>query len=151
MKTIPLNRIKKRLLLMIFKNNPIVTGHMRAKLYRRFGLLKIEKNCFIGKNVHFDDIHIDRIKIGRNVMITQNSSFLTHFYDIKYSKQTGVHEFYEGDVVIEDNVFIGMNSVIVKPLTIYKGAIIGAGVVLSRDVPKNSIVTNINITKTITM
>lgn len=148
MKIFTINRFKNRCLLTVFKNNPFINGHMRANIYKKLMSLDIGNNCFIGKNVHLDDLHLDKIKIGNNVMITQNSSFLTHFYDIKYSKEKGVHEFYTGELIIHDNVFIGMNSIIVKPLTIFRGAVIGAGVVLSNDVPENSIVTNVTNVKT---
>ncbi len=43
-------------------------------------------------------------------------------------------------VVIEDDVFIGARSIILKGVTIGKGAMIGAGSVVSRDVPPFAIV-----------
>ena len=43
-------------------------------------------------------------------------------------------------VVIADDVFIGMNAVILKGVTIGAGAAIGAGSVVSRDVPAHTIV-----------
>ena len=42
-------------------------------------------------------------------------------------------------VIIEDNVFIGMNSIILTGVHIGKGAIIGAGSVVTKDVPENCI------------
>lgn len=42
------------------------------------------------------------------------------------------HNFLPGKVVIEDEVFIGMNALIVKPVTIGKGTVIAAGAVVTR-------------------
>ena len=42
--------------------------------------------------------------------------------------------FYDGKVIIEDDVFIGANAVIAKPVRIGKGSIIGANVVVTKDI-----------------
>ena len=48
---------------------------------------------------------------------------------------------YENDkrVIIGKNVWIGMNSLILKNVTIGDNSIIGAGSVVVKDVPKNTI------------
>ena len=43
-------------------------------------------------------------------------------------------------VVIEDDVFIGARSIVLKGVRIGAGAVVGAGSVVSRDVPAGSIV-----------
>lgn len=43
-------------------------------------------------------------------------------------------------VVIEDDVFIGMQSIILKGVTLGKGCVIGAGSVVTRDVPPGAVV-----------
>ncbi len=43
-------------------------------------------------------------------------------------------------IIIEDDVWIGANSVILPGVTIKKGAIIGAGSVVTKDVPQYAIV-----------
>lgn len=44
------------------------------------------------------------------------------------------------EVAIEDNVFIGMNSLVLKGVRIGEGSVIGAGSVVARDVPPGVIV-----------
>ena len=46
--------------------------------------------------------------------------------------------------VVEDDAFIGSNSEIIAPVTIKKGAKIGAGTTLTKDVPENSLATSRN-------
>ena len=43
-------------------------------------------------------------------------------------------------ITIEDDVFIGMNSLILKGVTLSEGCVVGAGSVVSRDVPPRTIV-----------
>jgi len=43
-------------------------------------------------------------------------------------------------IVIEDDVFIGMNSLILKGVTIGRGSVVGAGSVVTRDVPPGVVV-----------
>ena len=42
-------------------------------------------------------------------------------------------------IIIEDDVFIGMNSLILKGVTLGRGCVIGAGSVVTKSVPANSV------------
>ena len=46
----------------------------------------------------------------------------------------------EKEIVIEDDVWIGFNSTILKGVTIGKGAIIGANTLILKDVPPYAVV-----------
>ncbi len=81
------------------------------------------------------------IEIGNNVSITTGVTILTHGYD--WSVFKGMY----GDVLgsagrvkIGDNVFIGMNSTILKGVTIGDNVVIGANSLINKDVPSNSVV-----------
>lgn len=81
------------------------------------------------------------IEIGDNVSITTGVTILTHGYD--WSVFKGMY----GDVLgsagrvkIGDNVFIGMNSTILKGVTIGNNVVIGANSLINKDVPDNSVV-----------
>lgn len=99
---------------------------------------KNSKKVFIGTDVLFDNLKNTKTIIGSNVLITTGVKILNHFPVI--TQNEGVTEFKVGNVIIEDNVFIGMNSLIIKPVTIGKGAIIGAGSVVTKDIPEGAIV-----------
>ena len=81
------------------------------------------------------------VSIGDNVLIAAHTSINTvsHHYercDIPINDQ-GI---YCDPVNIEDDVWIGMNAVILQGVTIGRGAIVGAGAVVTRDVPPWSVV-----------
>ena len=46
------------------------------------------------------------------------------------------------DVVIENDVWIGMNAMILKGVHIGEGSVIGAGAIVTKDIPPYSIITN---------
>lgn len=81
------------------------------------------------------------IEIGGNVSITTGVTILTHGYD--WSVFKGMY----GDVLgtagrvkIGNNVFIGMNSTILKGVTIGNNVVIGANSLINKNVPDNSVV-----------
>lgn len=53
----------------------------------------------------------------------------------------GKDTYTKGDIVLEDDVWIGTNSVILSGVKIGRGSIIGAGSVVTSDIPSYSIVT----------
>ena len=105
-------------------------AHHRPILLKMAGV-KIKGKCLIYGGVRFDTVHPELISIGTNVRITAGTIILTHFLD---PSDKGVH-FRLGNVVIEDDVFIGVNTVICNSVTIGKGAVIGAGSVVTKDIP----------------
>lgn len=113
----------------------LVLPSWRPLLLRFCGIqFKNTKNIFIGQQVFLDIIEEGTIYIGEHVTITMGSKILTHYYDPKS------HTYKVGDVRIEDDVFIGLNSLIVKSVSIGRGAIIAAGSVVTKDVPADTIV-----------
>lgn len=94
----------------------------------------------IGENVRFfspDEIHIDlqhpnMIIIGDNVRITKGVSILCHDYSFSVCACIDGEVFSNiGKVEIGDNVFIGVNSTILKGTKIGNNTIIGANTVVS--------------------
>lgn len=78
------------------------------------------------------------ISMGNNVMIAQGVTILTHGYD--WSVLKGVYGDIlgsSGGVSIGNNVFIGMNSTILKGTHIGDNVIIGAGSIVTKDIPDN--------------
>ena len=44
------------------------------------------------------------------------------------------------NIIIEDDVWIGFNCIILKGVRIGKGAIIGAGTIITKDVPSHAVI-----------
>ncbi len=81
------------------------------------------------------DVRRGRVSIGNNVTITHGVVILSH----DYSALLMGKEKHEGHTIIEDNVFIGVNSVILPGVTIGKSSIIGAGSVVTKSIPPFSL------------
>lgn len=71
------------------------------------------------------------ITIGDNVVLSPNVKIFTAGYD--YATLDLAHS--ARPVVIEDHVWIGANAIILSGVTIGKGAVIGAGSIVTRDIP----------------
>jgi acetyltransferase-like isoleucine patch superfamily enzyme len=78
----------------------------------------------------------DSIKIGNHVYISKG--VLIRDSDNHEVKRTGYVE--KKPIVICDNVWIGMRAIILKGVTIGEGSIVGAGAVVTCDVPPHTLV-----------
>jgi acetyltransferase-like isoleucine patch superfamily enzyme len=80
------------------------------------------------------------VEIGRNVQITEGVIILTHGYDWSVLKgRDGWVLGSAGHVRIGNNVFIGMDAIILKGVTIGDNVVIGAGSVVTHDIPSGSL------------
>ncbi|HXX74284.1 MAG TPA: acyltransferase [Nitrospiraceae bacterium] len=121
-------------------------------VFSHAGRIRIGDYCYIGESARVwsaaEVIIGDRVFIAHGVNIHDNDS---HSVSAKQRHQhfremvtTGVPSFVEDisvrPIYIEDDVWIGFNSCVLKGATIGKGAIIGACTVVTRDVPAYAIV-----------
>lgn len=82
------------------------------------------------------------IKIGNNVKIGGNSILMdtdAHNTNYIFRRQTTTDCGKELPILIEDDVLIGMNTIILKGVTIGARSIIGAGSVVTRSIPPDCI------------
>ena len=87
------------------------------------------KNTFIGENVTFDTNYPYDITIEKGVRLTAGCRIVTHFMessDGKYSR---------GKVYIGENAYLGMNTLVIKPISIGANSIIGAGSLVTKNIP----------------
>jgi len=101
---------------------------------------KIEfgKNVFIGENAFIRAG--GGLKIGNNVIISRNVLIYTLSHNYMGDCLPYDNTFIKKEVVIEDNVWIGMNVVIAPGTYIEEGAIIGIGARVFGKIPKGAIV-----------
>lgn len=110
----------------------------------------IGKNCNIGKDV-FVDIGV---KVGDNCKI-QNFATLYHGLTVENDVFIGPHVCFTNDIYprakiwndekvakthVKDGASVGANSTIIAGITIGKNALVGAGSVVTKDVPDNALV-----------
>lgn len=99
--------------------------------------LEMGRNSFI----NYDCIMLNTamVKLGDNVLVGPKVSFYTvnHPFVAEQREQWLV---YAKPISIENNVWIGGSAIILGGVTIGENAIVGAGAVVTKDVPANTIV-----------
>jgi maltose O-acetyltransferase len=129
-----------------------IRSFLLKHLFRKFGLnVNIEPKVIfynLSESEIGDDSgigmnsHIGTVKIGAGVMIAQNLIALTQNHEFA---DTNIPMFKQGKakdrpIVIEDDVWIGARVILMPGVRIEKGSIIGAGSVVTKDVPPYTIV-----------
>ncbi len=95
--------------------------------------MTIGENCFIGTS-KIDYPHAYLISIGNNAAIS-SCRFLAH--DASTKRELGHSKI--GRIDIGDNVFIGVDAIILPNVKIGNNVIIGAGTLVNKDIPDNSV------------
>jgi acetyltransferase-like isoleucine patch superfamily enzyme len=132
-----LNRLGRKVVFFVARKMPFIPAEFRAFLNKLAGVRILKPlKTFIGADVFFDDLFPEDIMIGENTIITEGVMILAHFVDGSWDD---FDHMYRGRVSIGSKVLIGMNTVIVKPVTIGDGAIIGANSVVTKDIPPYTI------------
>ena len=108
------------------------------------GYSKVTKNTMLGNNVNFNGMRIEgsgEVKIGNNFHSGADCLMITSFHN--YDTGTKIpydHSNIHKPIIIEDNVWLGSRIIILGGVNIKEGAIVQAGSVVTKDVPKCSIV-----------
>ena len=100
------------------------------------------KNLFFGNNVYanFNLTVVDDVEIivGNNVLFAPNCTLTTANHPLD-STLRGKGYQYCKKIVIEDNVWLGSNVVVLPGVTIGANSVIGAGAVVTKNIPANSL------------
>jgi acetyltransferase-like isoleucine patch superfamily enzyme len=146
---------------LLFVTNQIVphvpSRRFRLAFYRRVLKFEIGRGSYVFMGARFASRHgfamgedtvlnencrLDnrgRITIGNHVSISAETTILTADHDVQSPRFTGR----ERPVTIGDYVFLGTRCMIMPGVTIGRGAVVGAGSVVTRDVPDYAIVAGI--------
>ena len=127
-----------------------IIGHIQVLGHG--GNVRIGEFCFLGECSRIwsaDSITIgNRVLISHNVNIHDNNSHslsaqVRHYHVnqiISKGHPKQVEDVLSAPIVIEDDAWIGFNAIILKGVRIGKGAVVGAGAVVTKNVPDYAIV-----------
>lgn len=102
--------------------------------YARYAGVKIGKNCSIHTRYFGTEPFL--IEIGDNVTISADVKLITH----DGSGRLFGRMFRYRKIAVGNNVFIGMNSIVLLGVEIGDNVVVGAGSVITKSVPSNSVV-----------
>jgi acetyltransferase-like isoleucine patch superfamily enzyme len=129
-------RFNSRLDVFPFKNFAIGSNSIIedfATINNGVGDVIIGNNCGIG----LSNVIIGPVTLGNYVMLAQNIviSGLNHGYE-DVTLPPRIQKVITKQIIINDDVWIGANCVVTAGVTIGKHAVIGAGSVVTRDIPE---------------
>lgn len=148
-------RLKARKLVQEFNISEPEDFAKRTELIGRI-LGKVGKNAYIeppfrcdyGSNIEIGDnfyanyncivLDVAKVRIGSNVMLAPNVAIYTAGHPIHPDSRKSGYE-YGIPITIGNNVWIGGNVVVNPGVSIGDNAVIGAGSVVTRDIPDNAI------------
>jgi maltose O-acetyltransferase len=105
--------------------------------------------CAYGQNIYIDDyvflnvlcniLDCNEVRIGQHVMIGPGVQIYTAAHHLRAETRIQGMEVAK-PVTIEENVWIGGGAILLPGVRIGKNAVVGAGAVVSRSVPANTVV-----------
>jgi galactoside O-acetyltransferase len=124
---------------------------LRAKVFfdRSDALLSIGDRTFVGGSTI---VIANRVEIGDDVLIAWGCTIIDHdSHAVRFSdRRNDATNWYDGNkdwshvgiepVIIENKVWIGLNALILKGVTIGEGSVVAAGSVVTGDVPPHVVV-----------
>ena len=103
-----------------------------------YGKLHIGPGSIVGHHV---TINLDeQVRLGRNVSVSPHVLIYTGSHQIGPASNRKLHAVVATPVVLEDGCWIGLGAIILPGVTVGRGGIVGAGAVVTQDVPPNTYV-----------
>lgn len=111
--------------------------HIETPFHCDYGYnIEVGENFYANYNLTVLDV--GKVRIGENVMLAPNVSLYTAGHPVHPDSRNSGYE-YGIDITIGNNVWIGGNVCVLPGVTIGDNAVIGAGSVVTKDIPANVI------------
>ena len=122
---------------------PFAPRKLRPCLMRKMGC-HVGNRCFIGDHVRIDTGHADMITLEDGVSIAGGSRLLCHqrdFSDYYVGSDYNALGYTIKPIVLKKGCLIGMESFVLPGVTVGEGAIVGAGSLVTKDIPAWTVAT----------
>ena len=106
------------------------------------GFVQIGNNCSLNSNVQIGGA-LGRIVIGNNVIVAPNVVIRAADHGIRRGAPMRYQPHRRGQIIIEDDVWIGSNAVVTTDVSLARGTVVGAGAVVTRSTEPYSIVAGV--------
>ena len=134
--------IFRRLITMILQDIAFFAPWPTRSYLQRARGVKIGKDVFLGSLVVLDDTYPEYITVEDHVQVSAGAKIVTH--DSSFHNAFGGRlPIYIGPVVIKQYAYIGSGALILPGVTIGEKAIVGAGAVVTSDVPARAVVVGV--------
>lgn len=111
--------------------------HINSPFFCDYGFnIEVDNNFFA--NYQCTILDSGKVSIGDNVMFAPNVSLYTVGHPLHYQQRNQGYEQAKA-IIIKDNVWIGGSCVILGGVTIGENSVIGAGSVVTKSIPANSL------------
>lgn len=138
--TLPFDDLEGRadLLAAVFGERLDSSVRLYPPFYSDHGLnTRFGRNVFVHQNCTFMDF--GGITIGDDVMISANVTLITSSHPVDPDRRRRAVTV--APIVLGDRAWVGAASTVLPGVTIGRDAVVGAGTVVSRDVPDGAVVT----------
>ncbi len=136
------NKIKKKfavsLLITIKHHIMMLLRAVNRWRYRMLGV-RVGRDVYISWGAFIDTTYSDSISIGDGTYITRGARLIAHDHSV-YRRLSKEIDDGRGTIHVGKKVFIGTGAIVLRNVTIGDNAVIGAGSVVTKDVPPNVIV-----------
>lgn len=97
----------------------------------------IGSRVFIGRGCEFNIRQ--SLHIGDDCLIGSGAKFIDHNHGTAANEVMRIQQGDEAPITIEPDVWVGVNAVILKGITLRQGCIVGAGAIVTKSVPRYEI------------
>ena len=134
---------------LLKKNNPggIVHFGKNVLYYSGFKVFSGAENIFIGNNVHLVDALLNagnsldgKIMIGDNTFFGHNVMLLARSHNYNLFGLDRQNSILEDSIILGEGVWIGSGAIILGGVKLGDNCVVGAGSVVTKSFPKNSLI-----------
>ncbi|HEY2956425.1 MAG TPA: acyltransferase [Candidatus Eisenbacteria bacterium] len=120
-----------------------IHGGLRVRLYRSMGI-SIGRHVFIGLDSYLDDQFPELIRIEDDVVISFRVTIAVHDDARRMDRvEPGQLEGTVAPVILRRGCYLGAGCLVLPGVTVGERAVVGAGAVVTRDVPPRTLVVGV--------